>query len=136
LALFLPVSNVEAGSHFGFEFADTSDVNLQKRFCLAYFFYRTECLGEFKVFLMLCTVVGQKGRYSGDTITFLINLLTPSAQTIADFYEILPPTFTCLNNEKMFSGRFFKTNHFRDTVVMLFDHLGVKGLNMITLENK
>jgi hypothetical protein len=35
------------------------------------------------------------------------NPLTPSAQIIADLFEIFPPTYTCLNNEKMFSGRFF-----------------------------
>jgi hypothetical protein len=56
-----------------------------------------------------------------------INPLTPSAKIIADFYEIFPTISTCLDNEKRFTGQFFKMSRFRDTVVVFFDHLGFAG---------
>ena len=55
------------------------------------------------------------------------NPLTPSAKIIADFYEIFPTISTCLNNEKTFSGQFFKMSRFWATVVAFFDHLGFAG---------
>jgi hypothetical protein len=50
----------------------------------------------------------------------------PSAKIIADFYEIFPTISACLNNEKTFSGQFFKMSRFRDTVVAFFDHLALR----------
>jgi hypothetical protein len=60
-----------------------------------------------------------------------LNPLTPSAKIIADLYEIFPTISTCLNNEKTFSGKFFKMSRFRDTVVAFFNHLGFAGQLMI-----
>jgi hypothetical protein len=42
----------------------------------------------------------------------------PAPKSSPIFMKFSPTTSTCLNNEKMLAGKFFKMNYLRDTVVV------------------